>query len=307
MKYYDYEFIQNITNTYRPSTVHTKNNNLYRFFCRYLLQKAVSVFDWTLPADWSKIYFLYVLYICGYAAVLDTEEYGVIPQYCTFNGKRTVFYEPAGIIVTNPAFIGNQTYERTIGKDCELIRLTPDFMGIWDIIAYYADQMSLTAEALGINIINTKSAYVFASANKAAAEAFKKMFDQMSYGEPAVFIDKDLLTEDGEVTWQQFNNDLNGMFITPDLINALAVLESQFDAFIGLPNTNGIEKKERLVVDEVNMNNISTYARVELWKDTIDKSLEKVNAMFNLDCRCDWRHDSAPLDTGITSQQEEAL
>ena len=303
MNYFDYDFIQTMTAVQRPNTVHTKNNGLYRYFCRYLLQKAVSVFKWSLPEEWSLNYFLYVLYTAGYAAVLDTEEYGVIPQWCTFNGFRTVYYEPQGIMVTNPAFKGSRTYERTLGIDAELIRLTPDFMGIWDIISYYADQMSLTAEALGINTLNTKSAYVFEAKNKAAAEAFKKMFDQMSYGEPAVFLDKNLFDEEGNPTWQSFESRLKDMYITPDLINTLAVLESQFDAFIGLPNTNGVEKKERLITDEVNMNNISTYARVELWKDMLDTSLEKVNRMFSLNIKCEWRHDMQ--NAGVPKDQKE--
>lgn len=306
MKTYDYDVISEINARYSPNTLKCKNNTLYRFFVRYLWQKAMSIFDFTLPEEWEENYFKAVLYAAGYIAVLDTEEYGVIPQYCTFNGKRTVFYQPAGILVTNPAFKGSRTYEKTIGIDCELIKLTPDYFGIGDIIGYFGDQLALSAEAIGINILNTKTAYVFASENKTAAETFKKMFDAISRGEPAVFLDNKLYRDDGEPAWVLFQQDLKNMYITPELLQTMADLEAQFDAFIGLPNTNGVEKKERLITDEVNMNNITTYARAEVWKDNIDAGIEKVNKMFDLDLKCEWKHEppaaAAPIRQDVNTE-----
>lgn len=304
MRTYDYDVISMINARFNPNTVKCKNNALYMFFCRYLWQKAVSVFEWSgLPEWWSEVYFKYVLAGAGYIAVLDTDEYGIIPQWCTFNGKRTVFYEPAGIIVTNPAFANGKQYECTLGLDAELIRMTPDYCGIGDIIGYYGDQLALTAEAIGVNTLNTKTAMVFASANQTAAESFKKMFDQIQSGNPAVFVDKDLYDDEGNPNWQQFIQDLKNMYISPDLISSMARIEAQFDSYIGLPNLAGMEKKERMISDEVNMNNVSTYSRAELWKDNIDKSLLNVNAMFGLNIRCDWKH--APDDYQMDPEDED--
>ena len=305
MKTYDFDLISQINSMFNPNTVKCKNNSLYRFFARYLWQKAVSVFDWTLPEEWSRMYFLYVLYGAGYVGVLNTYEYGVIPQWCAFNGKRDVYYQPAGILVTNPAFQGNRTYECSLGIDAELIRLTPDYLGIGDIIGYFADQMALTAEALGVNTMNTKSALVFASENKTAAESFKKMMDQIESGNPAVFIDKDLYDEEGNETWKLFLSDLKNMYISPDLISSMARIEAQFDSYIGLPNLAGMEKKERMISDEVNMNNISTYSRAEIWKENIDDSIRKVNRMFGLSLKCEWKHTSK--EAGQMEDSDESI
>lgn len=43
---YDYEFINKYNAAVSPSTVHVKNTGLARFFKRYLLQEAMSVFKW---------------------------------------------------------------------------------------------------------------------------------------------------------------------------------------------------------------------------------------------------------------------
>ena len=65
-------------------------------------------------------------------------------------------------------------------------------------------------------------------------------------------------------------------------------IESMFDTDIGIPNAN-TDKKERLITDEVNANNIETATRCELWLESIKKGLTKANEMFNLKMSVDWR------------------
>ena len=76
-----------------PATVHCKNTKLRRFYQRYLLQKAISVFEWKLPETWDQDYFLYTLYGYGYTAIIKTEKFGVIPQWGALGGYN-VFYRP---------------------------------------------------------------------------------------------------------------------------------------------------------------------------------------------------------------------
>ena len=54
---------------------------------------------------------------------------------------------------------------------------------------------------------------------------------------------------------------------------------NDFDSCIGIPNGN-INKKERMVVDEANMNNFETKALCYIWLDTLKKDIEKSNSMF---------------------------
>ena len=64
---YRYENLYNASRS--PSTVHVKNTRLYRFFRKYLLERAISVFKWNLPEEWDKDYFLYKLYGIGFLAL----------------------------------------------------------------------------------------------------------------------------------------------------------------------------------------------------------------------------------------------
>ena len=227
-----------------------------------------------------------MLYARGYLAITDVPGYGPIPQNCSLMG-RNIFYQPKEVIIANPAIKGQQI-TRTIDKDCVLLKLTPDYAGIIDIVSIYADKMALCLESAGINLLNSKVAYVFGSKNKNFAESFKKMVDQIHAGNPAVFIDKDLMNEDGSPSWMTFTQDIKSNFIAPELIELLKKIENNFDAEIGLPN-NPTEKKERLIVDEVNANNASTYAKSQLWLDSLKEGVEKANRMFGLELSVEWR------------------
>lgn len=287
---YEYDFLNIYHGRRNPGTIHAASTELGAYFRRYLFQKAVSVFDIQCPETWSKDYFWYVLYGAGYIGILDVPGMGVIPQYCTYKGYN-VFYQPKAFIVANPAINNGQTIERTLGEfgTGVLIKLTPDYCGIVDLVGYYADLMAVAAESMGINMLNSKLAYVFAADNQASANSFKKMMDQVNMGQPAVFIDKNLMDAEGNPTWQTFAQDLRQNFITPDLMETMDKIERMFENEIGIPNTGGTEKKERLITDEVNANNVSTYSKAELWLENLRTGCEEANKKFGLSLSVDWR------------------
>lgn len=282
---YSYESINVATGQQRPSTVHCRNAALTNYFTRYLLQKAISVFKFKLPITWSRNYFLYVLYCFGYIAIINTDKYGVIPQHCTLGGFN-VFYQPTNALISNPLLAGN--LNPRIGSECELMKLQPDYGGIMDIVQYYADLLAICAESAGINIVNSRLAYVFTANGKTVAESFKKMFDSIASGDPAVVIDKNLIGEDGRPSWDTFAQNLQQNYIAGDVLSDMRKIEAMFDTDIGIPNAN-TDKRERLVTDEVNANNIETISKTSLWLEQLQESCQKVNKMFGLDLSVDWR------------------
>lgn len=270
---------------FSPSTVHVKNAALQRYFRKYLLQKAISVFKWNLPEEWDVDYFKYTLYGMGYIAVLNTNQYGVICQGGALGGYN-LYYRPAYIMITNPLIKG--TITANIGSDCAIIKLQPDYSSIMDIVGFYADQMALCAEALGMNLLNVKTATIFGATDKAQAESYKKMFDKVNEGNPAVVIGKNMLDDTGKPNWFPFVQNLKEQYISSDLLSDMRKIESMYDTEIGIPNAN-TDKKERLVTDEVNANNVETATRCELWLESIRKGIDTANAMYNLSLSVDWR------------------
>lgn len=284
---YDYTYINAANSLISPSTVHCRNAELTWYFRRYLIQKAISVFKWKMPASWDPDFFRYALYARGYLAIVRTDKFGVIPTLCTLGGYN-VFYRPLYAVITNPLLTG--ILQPVIDEQCVIIRLQPDYGSIMDLVNYYADMLSLSAEAAGINLVNTKLGFAAAARSKAAAESLKKMFDQLQAGNPLVVYDKDLADSDAPL-FEFFTQNLQNTFITPDILLSMRKIEQEFLTKIGLPNTN-TEKKERLTTDEVNANNGETQALADLWLETINRECAKARKMFNLkEFSADWRID----------------
>lgn len=273
-----------------PSTVHVKNTQLARFFKRYLLQEAMSVFDWTMPETWDQCYFLYVLYGIGYIGIIETDRYGVIPQHGGLGGYN-VFYAPKYMIINNPLL--KKTYQPDIGVDCVCLRLEPDYCGLYDLVDYYGDMMALTAETAGINILNSKLSFVFAADNKASADSYKKLYDDLSMGNPAAVVDKNLLDDDGSLRVQLFNQNVGQNFIADRLLEVLRDIRCMFLTDIGIPNAN-TQKRERLITDEVNANNGETRSKCTLWLSELQKGCKQARDMFGIDLDVKWREDLMP-------------
>lgn len=283
---YYYNYINAETSQVAPSTVHVKDSGLCRYFTKYLLQKAMSVFEWDLPETWNKDYFLYVLYCWGYVAVINTDKFGVIPQGCGLKGYD-VFYAPTHAVIANPLLSG--ILEPRIGTQCELMKLQPDFSGILDLVGHYAEQMALASQSVSVNLLNSKLSYVFTAKTKALAESLKKMYDQIASGEPAVVIDSRLKNAaDGEETWKAFEQNVGGNYIVTNLLADLRKIEAMFDTEIGIPNAN-TDKRERLIQDEVNANNIETYSKCAMWLENLQDACKRVNDMFGLNISVRWR------------------
>lgn len=261
-----------------PSTVHVKNTGLAKFFKRYLLQEAMSVFDFTLPKTWDKNYFLYVLYVIGYIAVMRTDKYGVIPQHGSLGGYN-VMYQPYYVIVSNPLF--DRTYNLTIGTQTEIIKLQPDYCGLYDIVDYYGDLMALCAETAAGNVLNSKLSYVFAAANKAQAESLKKLYDNVASGEPAQFIDKNMKEEGGELPVAMLQQNVGQNFIADRVLDTMRTIRNMFLTDIGIENVN-INKASGVSAEEVAANNLEVKAKVSTWYDSIRDGMERVRAMFGL-------------------------
>lgn len=303
MKTYDYDFINRYNSHIKPSTVHSQENATTWYFRRYLIQKILSVFEFDgIPETWDKDYFLYGLFLGGFVGVVETDKFGVIPQAGNFNCSLAgvnVFYRPTYIVITNHLLRG--VLRPRIGIECELIKMQPDYGSCWDIVTYYADLLSLATESLAVNIVNSKLAYVFACDNKTVAESFKKMYDKLNEGNPAVFADSKLFDESGNPLWTTFQNNLKQNYVAGDMLNDMLKIDARFCTEIGIPNVN-MAKNSGVTDNEVEANNIDTKSKVSLWLETISEGLEKVNDMFDLNLSVKLRFEGGENDVAFDTR-----
>lgn len=266
---------------FSPSCIHARSTELVSFYMWQLLKDAMSVYEWNVPNTWSKSFLLRVLYCNGFVVVFnaDKDGFGVIPMNGTPKGLN-VFYEPKEILIHNFALRHNYKLER--GKNCECIKLQPNWNGILDICAHYADMIALAYEASAYNLLNSKVSYVFGAESNAQAESFYKMYDKMTDGKPAVAVGKSMFNkETGEPLWMPFDNDIGKKYITDKLLMDVAKLRSSFLTEIGIVGVQ-TEKKERMTNDEISALNVEAQAQSALLDETLHDSIDRVNEMFGL-------------------------
>ena len=287
---YFYDYQNTMYSAQQPANAFVLQDEMGRFYQRYLLKKAISFFKWKLPLWWDKDYFLYVLYVFGFVGIINTVDYDVIPQQCGLQGYN-VFYQPRAIVVANP-LLGRKTYD--IDKDCVLMKLQSDYCGVMDLVNHYASKMALASAAIDINLWNTRIASVFFADSEAEQQSFKKLYDKISAGEPAVVVKKNLRDENGKLRYEIFNRDVKASYIVGDLVSDLRKIESEFDTRIGLPNAN-TDKRERLITDEVNANNVETNILSDGWLDNIQLAIRKIKSMFEVEISCERRYEDGNI------------
>lgn len=286
MFYYplNYDAINVMAGTYSPSQVKAYNNETFAFWERALFQRAASRLRFHLPEGWNgSIYdfFKYCIFRFGYLAVFERPEYGKMFNPASLSGFD-VYYRPTRAIVNNPAFAGGLDME--IGKDCEILKLTPDYLGIWDIISYYAVKLSTLDNAINMSLINNKYAFMLTAKNKGAAEALKKMLDKVNRGEPAVIVDQRVTNDpnDKSEPWQFWDRkNLKDSYLTTQQLQDFRTLLNNFDSEIGIP-TLPTEKKERMITDEAQATKMDSMSRITVWLETFNESAKAVNEHYGL-------------------------
>lgn len=277
MNYAPYSVANLFDGTRSPSAV--KNDSLaYAFWNRALYQRLCSVVEFDLPDNWkrAKDFFEAVLFGRGYACVFDSKEFGVSFQPAGISGYD-FYYQPVKCLVSNPKL----SAEFTIGEDCSLIKLTPDFSGVTDIIAYYAEKLATMDGAINMSIINSKFAYVFGAKNKAASQAVKMIFDKINKGEPLVVFDNKLVEGLGDEEPFEFidRTGLKNSYIVSDLLKDFQTIINNFDTEIGIP-TIPVEKKERMITEEATSRTADSSSRITLWNECLTNSIRETNKMF---------------------------
>lgn len=300
---FNYDQINLAAGSTSPSTMKNYNNKTFAFWCRSLFQRACSVLEFDLPNEWqgsTRDFFYYCLFKFGFVAVADLDKYGIVFQPCSLTGID-LYYQPTDAIISNPAFPTSKQLK--IGEECEIIKLTPDYMGVWDIIEYYAEKLSLLDNAINISLVNNKFAFMIGARNKTAGQAIKKMLDKVNRGEPAVIFDMKLLNDpqDKAEPWQIWERkNLKETYLTSEQLMDFQTILNNFDTEIGIP-VLPYQKKERMVTSEAESKIIDATSRSTVWYDTITSSLEKVNSLFGLELAVNLRY-KPDQDGGVINE-----
>ena len=301
----DYEGL-NAYNSMRSVAGRVQNDYNTSFYMRALWQRAIAGTTFKLPKSWrrSKRYFKNVLFSLGFIGVIDTPQYGVIPQICAFSGYG-LYLQPVKMLVNQPLV----QFEGTIGEDCELIHLCGDYRGIWDIVEHFAIRLSVAITSVDCALMNERISLLAAGKSKQASETLNYLYEKISAGEPFAVYDKAIKSDsiDGsdDPIWT-FSQDVASQYISDKLLADIDTILMQFDKEIGIAAVG--EKKERMLTDEIAMQNEDACARSSTWFENLSDSFDLVNDLFpELDLSFTMKYGGESYEYNATSNADGAI
>lgn len=274
-------------------------NRLYISYRDWCLKKLFGAFEFSgVPDNWDYDYLLYNLFIDGYVAITDT-NIGVIPLRCGVTGVNA-FDHPTTAIFAN-AVLGN--FERELfGNDpsnsCALVKLQYNYDGVMPIVDRYALLLAACDNSIAVNLRNSKVAFIGFVSSKQQAATIEKMYDDIDSGKPAVYVKRG----DGITSDDIYYNHVKETYIANDIQLLKQSIKNDFLTEVGLNNAN-TDKRERLIVDEVNANNDEVQANVQHWLDNITEGLKRANALFGLNLSVKLRK----FDGGSNNEKTENI
>lgn len=277
----NYNQISGLACSYLPSSVKPVNNVHFSYWERSLFQRMLSVIDFELPQEWDKPkdFLLFCLFKIGFLGVVDVDKYGLVAQPCSLGGEFDLYYQPTKFIISNPKFNGAKTFE--VGVDGEILKISPDYMGMFDIIDYYAERLALLDSSINMSLINSKFPWVLGAKNRSVAKTLQKAFDKAQRGEPLIIFDKKIVDDDmGNSPFQFIDLLMNkDRYLVPQQLQDFQTILNEFDTEIGIP-TVPYQKKERMVESEADSKQIESVARLTTWINTFNNSAIEVNNHF---------------------------
>ena len=286
----NYDELNLIEGTYTPSQIKNKSAT-FDYWMRTLFNRASSNLIFGLPEFWQgdiENFFYFCMLKYGFVSIQDLtgksdegNEIGMCFSPTALTGIN-FYYQRTISVLANPTL--SRTYELEIGKDCALLCMTPDKLGIWDVLERYAEMLSNLDNAINMSIINNKVPFILGGKTKGAVQTLKKMMDKVNQGQPAVFYDSRIMDDPqnkGETPFQfltLLENPKQNYLTTDQLIDLHTIL-SDFDAEVGIP-TIPYQKKERETAFESESKVADGQARSLVWKRTIESSIKNVKKLY---------------------------
>lgn len=263
----------------KPTEVEGLENIASAYYFQYLLRLTKGIFDVTVPEHWDSDFLLDTLLLNGVFGIFEHNS-EPLAMNCQPYGVN-MYYKPTSFNIANPV-LGN--FSKEIGKDGAIIYLEEDpsanaqFRTIRPLLNQYSYKLAACDKCIDQSLMNSGVAAIFSAPSKKVSESFKAMYDDITMGKPAVFVDEELGLA---------SNSSRNMLYTPAKDNYICdkvqiqkrCLIEEFLTSIGVNNAN-TDKRERLNSAEVNSNNQECYIATEVWRRNLKETVTHAKELF---------------------------
>lgn len=260
-----------------------KNQHINRLYNRYKLL-ALNIFKYdNLPNNIEGRHIEQALFDYGQCVFFEHEKYGFVVLPCSDGGDKNIYGDSRTVIASGYNFNRNITLINSLDTVVSEMKGITKGVRILNndikepfapIIENYARNMYNVEKSINFNIRQQKFPY-FVVTNTKNELSMKALFKKVEETEEvAIYGSKDLNLDNINVM------NLNTPYVVDKLNQYKYELEREILTYLGLNNT--IEKKERLVSDEVNSNNDYIYRIVELMYKLRKQAIDLINKVYGL-------------------------
>lgn len=260
----------------KPIKIHGQDDWRTEFYVedlKTIIKSIISVKS-NMGNLWDIDYFKDVLLFEGKICI--TKVNGTIyPLRCGMYGVNV--YERANYIqIANPV-LGN--FERTNGEDAAVIYLMDNkrFKNFSMLCNITACKLAMCDASIDSNLINTKLAYLIRVQSKKEADEAAMIYDKITRGDPAVIYEGSGMGIGNSMDF--FNGNIKQNYITDLIQTEKRTIICEFLTKIGINNSN-IEKKERMLYDEVNSNNMEIACNIEYIEEMVSRGVKMANKIY---------------------------
>lgn len=262
------------------------NKHTYTQYVNWLTELAISMFKWkNLPASVDARYIELQLFLTGQMVYFQDEVIGDLCLNCLSNGRMDVYGYP----LIRRAYSTYNNYQRLLKPNNSVV-VYNNYMRTNSVldIQMYARRLYNLDRIIDVNV-NAQKTPVLIRASEKQRLTMQNLYMQYDGNEPFIFGDKDL--------------DLNSLAVlktdAPYVADKLYALKTEVwnEALthLGISNVN-INKKERLITNEVSRTQGGTIASRYSRLDSRQEAAEKINTMFGRDIEVDYRDELQLLD-----------
>ena len=197
----------------------------------------------------------------------DNGVFIVLPSYGV--GRYDIYNEPLTYNV-----IGNNYNKMIDREDGVLIRNNATSSNDYDDLLLFAERINEVEQTMDINLNGQKTPFVILCDEKERL-TFKNILNQVQKFKYAIFGSKKLSMNSMSVM------ETKSEYLLDKLQDHKNSLMNELLTFLGI-NNNNTDKKERLLVDEVNANNEFILVNIDHMYEERKKACEEINKKFGL-------------------------
>jgi hypothetical protein len=257
------------------------NNATYIQYFNRLVELSVSMFEWQgLPETVDPRYLELHLFQNGSVVYFRDEVMGDLCLDCIANGQFDVYGNP----ISRRAYSTYNQYQKTLNESDSVI--------IWNNylrqpsvldVKMFAKRLYNLDRIIDVNA-NAQKTPVLVQGTEKQRLTLVNLYKEFDGNAPFIFGDKNLDLNSLRAI------STNAPYVADKLYQLKTQIWNEALTYLGISNLN-IQKKERMITDEVQRNQggtiASRYSRLEARREAVDK----INRMFGTDISVDYRED----------------